>query len=362
MLPAESFPSALIFSHDGLRALNTPLAIRWRWDRVEGMLLGLAIGDALGNTTEGNLPSIRYARYGEIRDYVPNRHAGHRRIGLPSDDTQLAFWTVEQLLEDGHLDPEHLATGFAGRQIFGIGNTVRAFIAARKAGAPWDQAGQHSAGNGAVMRIAPVLLPHLRQPSVDLWRDAIVAGSVTHNDASSNGACVGLIGMLWELLGMQGAPEPNWWLDTYCERARLIEADAAITPRHPELARVFRGPVWRLVDTAVRHALAEELSVLDACDRWYSGALLLETMPSALYILARHGADPEEAIVRAVNDTKDNDTIAAIVGAAVGALHGVDALPGGWRNNLLGRTGADDDGRVFELIEQVRCRWGTATG
>ena len=35
----------------------------------------------------------------------------------------------------------------------------------------------------------------------------------------------------------------------------------------------------------------------------------------------------EEAIVRAVNDTRDNDTIAAIVGAAVGALHGKSALP-----------------------------------
>jgi len=35
-----------------------------------------------------------------------------------------------------------------------------------------------------------------------------------------------------------------------------------------------------------------------------------------------HARDPEEAIVRAVNDTKDNDTIAAIAGAGVGVLHG----------------------------------------
>jgi ADP-ribosylglycohydrolase len=43
-------------------------------------------------------------------------------------------------------------------------------------------------------------------------------------------------------------------------------------------------------------------------------------VPTVIYILMRHGHDPEEAIVRAVNDTKDNDTVAAIVGAAVGAL------------------------------------------
>lgn len=37
----------------------------------------------------------------------------------------------------------------------------------------------------------------------------------------------------------------------------------------------------------------------------------------------------EEAIIQTVNDTHDNDTIAAIVGAAVGALHGEGALPAG---------------------------------
>jgi hypothetical protein len=75
-----------------------------------------------------------------------------------------------------------------------------------------------------------------------------------------------------------------------------------------------------------------------ACDEWYSGAYLLETVPSVLYILMRQGADPEEAIVRAVNDTQDNDTIAAIVGAAVGALQGAAALPARWVEGLPGRT------------------------
>jgi ADP-ribosylglycohydrolase len=60
--------------------------------------------------------------------------------------------------------------------------------------------------------------------------------------------------------------------------------------------------------------------------RWYSGAFLLETVPSVLYILERHGNDPEEAIIRAVNDTRDNKTVAAIVGAAVEAPHGIGRL------------------------------------
>ena len=64
-----------------------------------------------------------------------------------------------------------------------------------------------------------------------------------------------------------------------------------------------------------------------------------------------HSSDPEEAIVRAVNDTKDNDTIGAIVGAAVGALHGESAIPRRWVDGLLGRIVADvDDRKLFGLI------------
>ena len=62
--------------------------------------------------------------------------------------------------------------------------------------------------------------------------------------------------------------------------------------------------------------------------------------------------------IRAVNDTKDNDTVAAIVGAAVGALHGKAALPGRWIENLSGRTTDCDDGRMFELLKAARVRWG----
>ena len=55
--------------------------------------------------------------------------------------------------------------------------------------------------------------------------------------------------------------------------------------------------------------------------------------------------------------TAIHDTVAAIVGAAVGALHGREGLPIRWIDGLLGRTREDDDGRIFALIEAARRRW-----
>lgn len=88
-----------------------------------------------------------------------------------------------------------------------------------------------------------------------------------------------------------------------------------------------------------------------------SNSLGIETVPSVLYILMRHDDDLEEAIVRAVNDTWDNDTIAAIVRAGVGALHGRRRTPARWLAKLLGRTTDRDDGRVFALLQQAQKRW-----
>ena len=94
----------------------TPLPPTLTWERIEGMLLGLAIGDALGNTSESQNPDRRRAQYGEIRDYLPNLHADGRAVGLPSDDTQLAFWTLEQMLADGGIHPERIAARFCCQQ------------------------------------------------------------------------------------------------------------------------------------------------------------------------------------------------------------------------------------------------------
>jgi ADP-ribosyl-[dinitrogen reductase] hydrolase len=326
------------------------------WDRVEGMLLGLAIGDSLGNTTEGQLPDERSDDYGEIRDYLPHHSAGGRSVGLPSDDTQLAFWTLEQLIEDRGLVPDHLAQRFCRQRVFGIGNTVAEFIHNyRYLKRPWHEAGPASAGNGALMRIAPVLIPHLRNPAPTLWADTALAAMITHNDPASTGSCLALVSLLWEALRATTPPQPDWWVNTFCEVLRPLEGESHYRAHGRDVT--YEGPLWRFTATRVREAFEAELPVATACDGWYSGAYLLETVPSVLYILGRCAHDPEEAIVRAVNDTWDNDTVAAIVGAVVGVLHGRSRLPQRWIDSLSGRTAEADDGRVFELIAAVHEIW-----
>jgi len=322
------------------------------FEKIEAMLLGLAIGDALGVTTESMVPAHRRMTYGEIRDYIPNRHVNECR-GFPSDDTQMSSWTLEQMLEDHGFSPENVARKFAtSGKIFGIGKTMRQFLANFKSGKPWFQSGPDSAGNGALMRIAPLLIPHLRTGGSAIWADTALAAMMTHNNYASTSCCLAFVAMLWDLLDMAAPPAKEWWVERYVELARDLEGDAQYEPRAGLFQGRYRGSLWRFVQEKIAWAQTSRLSVLEACNAWHSGAYLLETWPSVLYILMHHAHDPEEAIVRAVNDTKDNDTIASIVGAAVGALHG--RLPQRWVRDLSGRTTDRDDGKVFELIERVR--------
>jgi len=336
--------------------LKIPKALPSDFDfgKVEGMLLGAAIGDALGATTEGKLPADRHLLFGEIKDYVPGRRSDNRAIGVPTDDTQLTFWTLKQLTQDGGLIPDNLAKRFCKHHIRGIGNTTKEFIRNYKdKHVSWYAAGLDSLGNGALMRIAPIVVPYLKTPHTSMYADTALDTMITHNAFGNTATCVAFVNILWELLAISSPPEPNWWLDTYCSVAQELEGNTQYCPKIAHRS-YYQGPLWQFTEKVVREALNREMTVLEACNWWGSAASLLETVPSVLYILANHAENAEEAIIRAVNDTKDNDTIAAIVGAAVGALHGLEGIPDRWIDSLTGRTRNNDDGEVFKLIFRAK--------
>jgi ADP-ribosyl-[dinitrogen reductase] hydrolase len=334
-------------------------------DRVIGMCLGVAIGDGLGNTSEGMLPRDRRNRFGIIKNYLPNWNAGGRPLGLPSDDTQLTFRGLKVMLEKGRLCTKDLAQAFSQRPIFGIGRTMRGWLTAyEEAGDGW-KARQHSAGNGAVMRVVGLFAPHAwtsgpggvigkpRREPTWVW-DVIRGSALTHDDPTSTGACVGFSALLDFLLGCKSPPQPDEIVDAYVTASRQIEGEQRLVSKVPGSG--YRGPCWRLTAEVSKVIDAEPLQ---AGEQWYSGAFLLETMPTTIHLIARYRNDPQECLVRAVNDTWDNDTIASMCGAAMGALHGRSAFCAEWLDGLLGRTASDNDGAIGELLSRLEVYAGS---
>jgi ADP-ribosylglycohydrolase len=78
----------------------------------------------------------------------------------------------------------------------------------------------------------------------------------------------------------------------------------------------------------IGHSAKKRMSVHELSNSIGSGAYLLETVPVTLYILAIRAYNPVLALLDAVTYTKDSDTIGAIVGYIVGALHVIRGFPG----------------------------------
>lgn len=203
---------------------------------------------------------------------------------LPTDDLQLAFWTIESLLEHDCLDVDALARKFGISRVHGVGRRMERFLSQHGKGVPWPEA--------------------------------------------------------------------------FVKYARAIEGEAtSYMPGTGRFQGSYAGPLWKFVEERLDAGAESHPDLLAGEADWSSGSFLLETVPCVLLALMRHAHDPEEAIVRAVNDTVDNDTIASIVGAAVGALHGGEALPRRWKAGLSGRVRSSDNGSVQKLIDESTERW-----
>ncbi|WP_223428138.1 ADP-ribosylglycohydrolase family protein [Tateyamaria pelophila] len=330
-------------------------------DRLRAILLGLAIGDALGNTSESRIPRNRFQEFGKITGYLPNRHASGQRVGLPSDDTQMAFWLLELLLDVGRLEPNILAEIFGTRTIYGVGQSVRKFRFNLSSGLPWQAAGVASAGNGAIMRIAPMLALQPHMGGADLAREIATCAAITHNEPGAIASAVAWVQLLATLASDHRQFDPPDILESFLQLHVRLEGATCYRPRGGKMLGQFDGTLTEFLNLTVPEGLRKNMTALAFGDITYSGAFLMETLPVTLFLISRNLEDPDRAILDAVNHTRDNDTIASLVASAMGSLHGISAFRDEWKSNLLGRTGPDDDGRVQALIEQV-CREGIGTG
>jgi ADP-ribosylglycohydrolase len=261
-------------------------------------LCGLSVGDALGERFFG--PPARVLQWIAARE-LP------RAPWRWTDDTQMALSVTEELLEDGHLDPDRLALRFARRYDpeRGYGSGAHRLLQAIGAGMPWRLAasslfgGEGSYGNGGAMRVAP-----LGAFFADDLDAAVAAAAdsarVTHAHPEGIAGTIALAvaaAVAWR----QGAA------GTLDGRALLDEV----------LARTPAGETADGLRTAAQ--LDPNTSPEVAAERLGSGQRVSsqDTVPFALWCSARHLDSFEEAFWHTVQGLGDRDTTCAMVGGIV---------------------------------------------
>lgn len=299
-------------------------------DRMEGCLLGGAMGDALGYPVEFmNLDSIR-------RDYGPDGVVKMAVPGLISDDTQMTLFTAEAALSDEaqtdwihavhkaylrwyytqteeKVGPEQdFAAGLLQEsRLFHWrmpGTTCMHMLSLGRVGT-MDHRYNMSKGCGGIMRVAPCAVmddPFLR---------ACEAAAITH-DHPTGYLCAGAFAQLLACLLEGGTLEDGIGQ----ARARLVTF-----PGHEETLQAINAAVELASSNPGDAAMLETLG---------GGWVGEETLAIALYCALSFPDDFEKALLLSVNHSGDSDSTGAVCGNMMGMLLGKDALPPRWRKYM----------------------------
>ena len=289
-------------------------------DRYRGCLQGLATGDALGTTLEFKSPGS----FNPISDMTGG---GPFRLnpGEWTDDTSMALCLAESLLEQGLFDPTdqmdrymrwwkegHLShTGHC----FDIGNTVKAALSMFEiTGSPFSgSTDRFSAGNGSIMRLAPVPLFFAKTPEVAIEKSG-ESSRTTHGVDEAIDAC--------RYLGAITVGAING-----------VTKDELLSDRYsPSVGYWDKQPLTPAIDAIALGSFKHR----DPPDIKGTG-YVVRSLEAALWAF-HNGADFEEGCLLAVNLGDDADTTGAVYGQMAGAYFGAAGIPDRWLSKLTMRS------------------------
>lgn len=294
-------------------------------ERYRGCLLGLAVGDAVGTTLEFKEPGT----FEPITDMVGGGPF-NLQPGQWTDDTSMALCLAESLIVHKGFDPTDQmerylrwyregyfsSTGYC----FDIGNTVMEALQHFESTGN-SYAGSHdvgTAGNGSIMRLAPVPMFYARDFATALAH-AASSSYTTHAASAAISASQYLSALIVgalngeskeTLLSSHYTAIPDYWEHTF-----LV----------PEIDEIAGGSFKERNPPDIKGT-----------------GNVVKTLEAALWAFY-HSQDYREGCLMAANLGNDADTTAAVYGQLAGAYYGERGIPSSWREKLAKR----------ELIESM---------
>ncbi|HYG74661.1 MAG TPA: ADP-ribosylglycohydrolase family protein [Planctomycetota bacterium] len=286
--------------------------LRASTDRMAGVILGTAVGDALGLPREGLSASRARRMFGS----APLQYRFIFGRGMCSDDTEHTILVAQALLASKG-DPSLFAEELASRLRWwllgcpaGVGlATLRAILKLWCGSAP-QNSGVFSAGNGPAMRAAIIGVYAL--DDVEKLKALLTASTrITHTDPKAENGALAIA------LAARHAAMRDGNID---EEALFAEWNAHLGDA--ELKRLLMQ---------VKQALAEKIEPAEfarrlGCAERVSG-YMYHTVPAVLFCWLRCPSNFRQAVESVIELGGDADTTGAIAGALAGAAAGRAGIP-----------------------------------
>ncbi|MFE6076937.1 ADP-ribosylglycohydrolase family protein [Paenibacillus sp. NPDC057886] len=283
-------------------------------DRFQGCLIGLAAGDALGTTVEfsspGTFEPVTDIVGGGVFDLAP---------GQWTDDTSMSLCLAESLVRKESFDPgdqmrrytNWFQVGYMSSTgtCFDIGGATRSALErfAATGEAYSGSTNPMTAGNGSIMRLAPIAMAYANQP----YEAVIYAGlssRTTHAAVESVEACEVLAAIL--VAGLHGADKDVMLRPDTCYKWREEKS--------------FSPAIEEVVQGSYRDKVPPEIQ---------GSGYVVRSLEAALWAF-HHSSSFEDGALLAVNLGDDADTTGAVYGQIAGAYYGLSGIPAHWREKL----------------------------
>ena len=313
-------------------------------NKIKAVILGHAVGDALGVPVE-------FCEREKLEDAPITDMVGYGTYNVPagawSDDTSMSLAALDSLAK-GEIDYFEIMVNFAKwleegkytptEEAFDIGRTclrsIVSFIKDRNnledgEYVLYGQKGEHSNGNGSLMRIHPFALLTWFDKQFRGHFEAIIAGAsaLTHAHKRSILACIIYTVILHSLLKAPQKISVKNALDEAKEKYRNY-------PEFEHYARLFDCNFDKLSRDSIK-----------------SSGYVVDTLEAAVWCLLTTD-DYKSAVLKAVNLGGDTDTVAAVTGGLAGALYGYEAIPKEWLDTLIKRD------YIEEMCRRAANTWG----
>lgn len=325
--------------------------------RMRGALLGLAVGDALGATLE--FKRLMAPPFPKLADGVHTEITGGGphgvRPGQVTDDTQMAACLATSLRELKAFDAADVTRKYVRwlPHAFDVGIQTRAVLSELAQGGPlvaaasrkyWQLSGRKAAGNGSLMRTAPVGVFFYKDAPARM-KASLEDSAITHFDPRCQIACVAFNAAIGRAIGAVGEPKKEDLLE---------EMGLALSLAGAELGKTADEFVAEITEAA--QFVRDDLTMAQKDDpELYGPELHMHQHQGYVRVAFRlafwelfHAPSFEAGLIDVVNRGGDSDTNGAIAGALLGAFYGEGAIPERWKKPVLEAL-SNRPGPLYEL-------------
>lgn len=270
---------------------------------AQACFLGQIAGDSLGSLVEFRTETDIAKQYPNKPQHLANGGTFNTLAGQPTDDSELALGLARSIVERKGYDEASVKASYVqwlNSEPFDCGNTIRSSLRGQKS--------LSSEANGALMRISPLAIYGCNLSEPELARLAAIDADLTHPNPVCKDVNVLFCLLLRKLILQPAKPsDVKAWLLTWCERYSVLDS--------------------------VKEATVYGFTCMPNDFQHQMGWVLI-AWQNTVYQLV-NSQSLSQGVINTVAKGGDTDTNAAIAGAALGAMHGLENVPNQWQTSIL---------------------------